>query len=132
MPEQVLNKPLSGEEIRQMIVKQVEKMLAGDSRLAAHFAFPACSFSVKVHIDLAHSQLSPVDRETSGVMNENPNTHNYPRIESVDEEISVPELPPNEARVEHDIPVPVLAKDDKGRTVEKRVKYDRASLRKRS
>ena len=128
MTEQVLNKPLSGEEIRQMIVNQVVKMLAGDIRLAGHHAFPACSFNVKIHLELAHSQLSPVDREISGGVGTMPAPQpDWPVTPVMDE--TVPEMPPNEARVENDLPVPVLTKDDKCRPVEKKVKYSRDKLR---
>lgn len=125
MTEKVLNKPLSGEEIRQMIVNQVVKMLAGDIRLAGHHAFPACSFNVKIHLELAHSQLSPVEREVSDVIGDSTGLD----IDRDDKEATVPEMSPNEARVENDLPVPVLTKDEKGRPVEKKVKYSRDKLR---
>lgn len=127
--EQVLNKPLSGEDVRRIIMVKIGEMLTMDSRLAGHMAFPAFAAKVTVAIQLEGAVHPKVDRELDvkvGNVGEDPNR---PASYVVMETEMIP-MPPNEARVDAGLGVPVLTHDEKGREVEREVKYAKPIKRK--
>jgi hypothetical protein len=120
--EQVLNKPLSGEEVRRIIVSKLEQTLADDTRLAAYLAFPSFTFRLDVAIILTGSVAGNVERTIeSGVgrVDEDPNQPATVLTHHVEQ----PLLPANEARVDAGLGVPVLTRDERGREIERTVKY---------
>jgi hypothetical protein len=124
--EQVLNRPLSGAEVRQIIVAKIERMLAGDSRLADFIAFPAFRFHADIGIVLQGAVHEEISRELDGGQGDMvPNAEDEQTIVS---HTSQTEMPPNEARVDAGIGVPVLTRDERGREVEKLAHYDKSHI----
>lgn len=125
--EQVLNRPLSGTEVRQIILAKIERALAGDSRLADFIAFPAFRFHADIAIVLQGAVHTDIDRELDGGEGEMiPNAEDTQTIISHSEST---EMPPNEARVDAGIGVPVLTRDERGREVEKLAHYDQSHIK---
>lgn len=120
--EQVLNNPLSGEEVRRIIMVKIGEMLTMDSRLAGHMAFPAFAAKVTIAIQLEGAVHPKVDREIdikAGNPGEDPNrAATYAVVET-----EMTPMPPNEARVDAGLGVPVLTHDEKGREVVREVKF---------
>lgn len=124
--EQVLNRPLSGAEVRQIIVAKIERMLAGDSRLADFIAFPAFRFHADIGIVLQGAVHEEISRELDGGQGDMiPNAEDEQTLLLHAEQA---EMPPNEARVDAGIGVPVLTRDERGREVEKLAHYDKSHI----
>lgn len=120
--EQVLNNPLSGEEVRRIVMVRIGEMLTRDGRLASHMAFPAFSAKVTIAIQLEGAVHDKVERELdikAGNPGQNPDAPSTFAV-LTDE---IPAMPPNEARVDAGLGVPVLTRDERGREVQKEVKY---------
>lgn len=127
--EQVLNKPLSGEEVRRIIMVKIGEMLTTDSRLAGHMAFPAFAAKVTIAIELEGAVHPKIDREIDikvGDPGSDPNRGAEYAVLSTE----MTPMPPNEARVDAGLGVPVLTHDEKGREVEREVKYAKPVKRK--
>lgn len=127
--EQVLNKPLSGEEVRRIIMVKIGEMLTMDSRLAGHMAFPAFSAKFTIAIKLEGAVHNSIERELDikqGVVGADPNVP----AEYVALTAEQPPMPPNDARVDAGLDVPVLTHDEKGREVERGVKFAKGVKRK--
>lgn len=134
--EQVINKPLSGTDVRRIIMSKLETALATDSRLADFIAFPAFSFKLDLAIILAGAPEphNLVNREVSGGQNEklltdNPGQASQIVTQHVEGLPIVAGLGPNDYRVDAGLGVPVLTRDEKGRQVEKEVKYAKEARR---
>lgn len=122
--ETVLNKPLSGEEVKLIILDKFKLVLDGDQRLSNHFAFPAFSFHGDIAIVLQGAVHENVDRTVDGGIGSVADTPDAP-AQYVTTHVEMENMPPNQARVESGLGVPVLGHDATGRTVEKEVKYPR-------
>jgi hypothetical protein len=127
--EQVLNKPLSGEEVRRIIMVKIGEMLTMDSRLAGHMAFPAFAAKVTIAIQLEGAVHPNVDREID-IKHNNPGSDPNVPAEYVVLSTEQTAMPPNEARVDAGLGVPVLTHDERGREVEREVKYAKPVKRK--
>jgi hypothetical protein len=126
--EVVMNKPLSGLEVREIILNKLKRTLDGDSRLADYVAFPAFEYRLDLAILLAgavHPDIKVVHEDHKGA----PITDTTDNVSAVTIHQAQDQLPPNEARIEADLPVPVLGHDEKGRPVEKSVKYGKEQVR---
>lgn len=134
--EQVLNKPLSGEDVRRIIMVKIGDMLTRESRLAGHMAFPAFSAKVTIAIQLENAVHPNIDRELDikdaaegekpfGTVPERPS-----EFAVMTEEIE--KMTPNEARIDAGLGVPVLTRDEKGREVEKEIKYERPAKKRKA
>lgn len=124
--ENVVNAPLSGEEIQQVIVNKVREALKRNQRLLPYLAFASFSFKAEIVILLGGVQNSelvqPVIHSISGSQGATVD----PDAEGSDvvtEHVEQQEAPPNQVRIDNDLPVTVLAKDHMGRQIEKKVKY---------
>jgi hypothetical protein len=126
--EQVINKPLTGEELKRIVLNKLADKLNGDTRLADYIAVPSFQFRLDlvmmlngaVHDDIRHTvegKQGKVDEDASDL-----------RAESL--HIEQGEMPPNEVRVDAGLEVPVMSHDEKGRPVEKGVKYAKEQIRK--
>jgi hypothetical protein len=126
--EVVLNKPLSGQEVRDIILSKLKRALDGDTRLADYVAFPAFRYRLDLAILLAGAVHDDVQlTQESGKGPEF--TDDGQGVGAVTLHQGQHEMPPNEARVEADLGVPVLGHDEKGRPVEKTVKYGKEQIR---
>ena len=127
--EQVLNKPLSGEEVRRIIMVKIGEVLTSDSRLAGHLAFPAFAAKVTIALQLERAVHPNIEREIDikvGNPGEDPNRGADFSVLTVEQEA----MPPNDARVDAGLDVPVLTHDEKGREIEKGVKFAKPVKRK--
>lgn len=122
--EQVLNKPLTGAEVREMIISKVRRAFDGDTRFADYVAFRAVEFEIDIAVKMHGAAIPEVNHALSGgaITEEAATTGDIGK----DTDIVVlhdhqPAMPPNEARIEHDLPVPVLV-PGKGGMEEKGVK----------
>jgi hypothetical protein len=122
--EQVLNKPLSGHEVRKIIVSKLEQVLAGDSRLSEFVAFPSFQFRLDLALVLtgAPEPHDKIERVIEGGVGDVTSDPNLPAT-AITHSLSQDKMPPNEARVDAGLEVPVLTRDEKGREVEKGIKY---------
>lgn len=123
-PETVLNKPLSGSEVRRIILNQLERTLAGDSRLADYLAFPSFSFRLELALVLTgapepHDQLERVVEGGVGDISSDPSQI----ATALTHHLEQSPLPPNQARMENGLGIPVLTHDEKGRQIEKEIRY---------
>jgi len=124
----VMNKPLSGQEVRDIILNKLKAALDGDTRLADYIAFPAFRYRLDLAI-LLQGAIHPDIQVTQ-------DSGRGPVIPDDDQNVNAVtlhqeqhEMPPNEARVDADLGVPVLGHDEKGRPVEKTVKYAKEQVR---
>lgn len=124
--EQVINKPLNGKEIRDIVMAKVAERLNGDTRLADYMAFPAFEFKFTLTMILENAVHDKIELEGAGKRGEvNPASDGLVGIQAV---VSGERMPPNQARVDAGLEVPVLTTDDKGRPTEKGVKYGKEQL----
>lgn len=120
--EQVMNLPLNGLEVRKCILAKIEEVLSLDTRLAEYAAFPAFRFHADIGIVLQGAVHDTVERIVDGEGGKWSDAANVPSAHVVVHAEQL-EMPPNEARVEAGIGVPVLTRDEKGREVTKEIKY---------
>lgn len=136
--DQPLNNPLSGEEIIEIIVTRIAEAvrhtLTRDQRLLPYFAFPSFTYHADITIALDGQVPTDFTREVKGSTVTGPiapatppeGTEPASQIVTVHDEQEA--MPPNAARVENGLGVPVLAKDNHGRFVEKKVKYGKKHI----
>lgn len=114
--------PLNGNEVKEIIVAKVKEALDHDGRLNGYLAFPAFRFTADIAIVLAGAVHSEVARTVEGgegdveAQTGKPNVHVLAHAESS-------EMPPDLARRDAGLGVPVLSRDEKGRQIERLVKY---------
>ena len=126
--EQVLNSPLSGDEVVRIILNRIERSLRGDTRLAAYLAFPSFQFRADIAIVLTGAIVPEVAAHVTGGKGEVADDPNVP-ASVVTHHVEQAPMPPNEARVEADLGVPVLTRDARGREVQREVKYTREQVK---
>ena len=127
MAQVSLAKTLSGPEALDSMLHEVRNKLRMNGRFLPHMAYPGYRAVVKVEFYPAASFIPDVQQtvEVQGgfigfdgiVLSE---------TATVDTTIEIPVRPPNQVREEADMPLPVLADDGKGGTVEKWVKGKQA------
>ena len=113
MAEKTLNDPLSGAEIKQIILQEIERRLNGDCTLGNDLAY--AGFTAKFEIKV--SFLRSLVKETLiwGGKTDIP-ASNDP-VEAVGDTViaeTYTSSPPNVARQEHDLPIPVLVQTPTG------------------
>jgi hypothetical protein len=124
--DQVLNTPLSGAEIQEVIVNRIREALRRDQRLLPYMAFAAFSFKANIAIVLGGTNNATLGQgiDTSVVGQAGPEID--PNAEDSDVTVvhaEQSEATPNQVRIDNDLPVTVLSKDHAGRPVERKVKY---------
>jgi hypothetical protein len=129
--EVVLNKPLTGEEVRQIVINKLVDRLRGDTRLADYVAVPAFEFRLDLVLLLegaVHNRIEHTVEHSVGAVNvDNDDTG---AVTAVSHHIEQKQMPPNEARIDAGLDVPVLTHDEKGRPTEKGVKYGKEQVAK--
>jgi hypothetical protein len=120
--EIVLNHPLNGSEVREIILLKIKETLDKDTRLHEMMAFPSFRFTADIAIVLTgavHSEIARTVEGGEGDMDADPD---MPAMHVIAHSETV-EMPPNQARVDAGIGVPVLTRDERGKQVERLVKY---------
>lgn len=119
--EQELIKPLTGSEIKEIMVKAFRQALEKDLFLADYVTFPRFSASIAWDALLIGTSTSQVKAKISVSSGVDPGPGAETQITGSTE--TIPEGDPNVIRKEFGVGVPVLTKDQKGRVVEKLVNY---------
>ena len=127
--EQVLNNPLSGAEVRRIVLNKLESSLAGDTRLADYVAYPSFSFRLDLALVLTGSVSGQEQHHiiTGGVGKVDDDPANPAQV--ITAHVEQDHMPPNEARVEAGLGVPVLTRDARGREITREVKYGKEQIR---
>lgn len=126
MTEVTLNKPLSGKELRQAILFDIEKALEVDGRLAAHLAFPAYAFTATLTIRTPGSVTEGFNRPLQGsggnvdalLDSVAAGTEQVAEV-SAEREVQAP----NDVRYETEQPIPLLVTEDNGKVREEYKSY---------
>lgn len=124
--EMVLNNPLSLEEVREIILTKLRDTLRNDTRLMDYFACAAFRFHCDIAIVLQGAVHSDITLTIEGGVGQMGAPEQQHTVVSHTEQM---EMPPNQARIEAGLGVPVLTRDEQGRQVEKKVKYGKGYQR---
>ena len=122
MNEQTLNKPLSGEELIEIMVRQIKLKLQSNCFLAKHVAYPAFSFTAVIQVNFQNTgtRIQGTSAQISGSEGKmDPEAESETEIEEVSGQYDAPNI----ARRENDIPIPVITRTPQGGIEEKRIKY---------
>ena len=113
MAEKTLNDPLSGAEIKQIILQEVEKRLNGDCTLNNDLAYAGFTSKFEIKISYLRSLTPPTlvwgvrgERPSEGVETEEAG------MATIDDSYTSP--PPNIARTDHSLPIPVMVQTPTG------------------
>lgn len=139
--ETVPNRPLSGTELRDIILRDVERVLARDGMFTPHIGYSRVAYDFKLHV---HMDNPSYPEHKVRVTSKNPPRNAQPRATNIE----VPPIKnasdeaahshtklertiesPNKARLENNLPVTITRKDrNSGETVEQQVHYDATGL----
>lgn len=124
MRETVLNDPLSGAEIREIVLQKVEDALKRDCTLVDDLTYPG--FTLKFEATIAYQRATTAGtlvwhQSTTGKKPEGETDENL--IEAAYQTDS-----PNRAREDHDLPMPVMVQTPSGPKRQK-VKIDRETAK---
>ena len=122
--ETVLNKPLSGAEVRKIILAKLDTALSGDTRLADYVSIPSFRFRLDLALILNHA----VEGNITVTKEDGIGTVDEATAMALTRHLEQTEMPPNVARVDAGLGVPVLTADEKGRPIEKEVVYGKEKL----
>jgi hypothetical protein len=121
--EMVANKPLSGAELVEVIVKDLRVLLDGDAMFRSHVAYGKVKYSVSVELTLANPTYPKHVAQTRP-------REIGPEIEKSDEKVGPVRftrtrevVSPNVTRIANGLPVTVIAKVD-GQAVERKLDYE--------
>lgn len=141
--ETVPNKPLSGEELKKIILQDITSILDRDGMLQHHLAYGRVAYEVRVTLQLANPYLPEhkVSRKSQDPpknlppgdpkkdINAPPLTRKYAKgsvVVGSERERTIDS--PNHARIENGLPVTIQRRGEGGRIVEQEVKYDSEDL----
>ncbi len=126
MAEKVLALPLNGEEIIEAVLAKARDLMRKDCFLTTTTAYDYFSASIDVHINMhdcgRHPNVSTHVNVTEG---ERPAVG----VTSAKASLVVDAVPPNQARLESDQPIPVLTTTPDGRQEIKPVRYAKSATR---
>lgn len=131
MNEKTIVKPLSGSEIIDAIVNQVgnevRAKLKRDCFLAAHLAYAGFRFELRgsLVIEFQNTEMKST-ASLSADVKDGELTEGETQTEVAEAHLVREPSPPNEVRIENDIPVPVLKTNPQGKVEEGRVRYAKA------
>ena len=137
--ERAPNKALTGEELKEIVLKDVKRILDRDGLFTNNIAFERTAYEVRVSIHMDNPMYPVHVNTTHSVPIDKVSISKEPQLAAIgtaplgkpseeavvfSEEISRQIQSPNASRVEHDMEVPIPAKDiDTGRVTEKMVKF---------
>lgn len=136
------NRPLSGYELRQIIMKDIDDMLARDGMFTPHIAYGRVGYRVDIALQLDNPLYS---EHKSSVESKDPSRNERdpikkqlrkPPMKGPSDDAAYAGLQrnrvidsPNHARIEHEIPVLIKVSDPQtGKLVDKEVVYDNSTL----
>lgn len=127
MPEETtLALPLSGEEIIESVLDRIRRVLMRDCYLNPNNGYESFAGSISIKLKMRDMGRMPeVATEIQVKLGEEfPEGGDQFSVEAEGSE-EIPEMPPNEVRVESEQGVPTLVDEGDGKRVIKRVKYAR-------
>lgn len=122
MAEQVINLPLSGEEIVIAVCDRLAQSLRRDCRLQTTKAYE--TFRAEVSVKIFANDIGSYS-EIEADVTVGASADEVADVDGVEGGFAMEEKPPNEVRVESGQGVPVLTLDEEGRPDIKRIKYSR-------
>jgi hypothetical protein len=134
--ETIPNKPLSGIEVKGLILQDLEKLLDNDCMLTEYIAHGRISWKVRYSLcfdnpllpasEMSYATRKPAHKEQDPVpgLDQFPLSESSPEMSFSAHEISREVDSPNAERLRTGIPVEVVGVDDDGRRTTKLVKYD--------
>jgi hypothetical protein len=122
MPEISIPKQLSGPEALDSMLFETRKALRRNGRFDPHMAYAGYRAEITVKFFPAASFIPPVEQTVEVSQLSAGNI--VSQTATVEETIEVPVRPPNQVRVESDMPTPVLTQDQNGNPIEKWVRRD--------
>lgn len=122
MSEKTLNDPLSGREIKEIILQEIERRLNGDSTLLDDLAYGGFTAKFDIKISFVRS-LTPATLVWGEVEQKGAEGAEGAGATIVVDTYSSPA--PNVARQEHNLPVPVMVQTPQG-PQRRRVQIERA------
>jgi len=125
MAELTLNDPLSGSEIKKIILQRIENALNKDCTLQDDLSYP--SFSMIFEINLKYARASVPSTLVWGKVDGELEKPLEGEMEEIIESVkaSYESGPPNVARQEHDLPIPVMVSTPSG-PQRRKVHFERA------
>jgi hypothetical protein len=135
--ELVKNSPLSGTELKQIILRDVESILSSDGLLASQIAYSRVAYDVTVRIHTDNpsnlenvvrvpSKPRPADNVAEAAIEAGPSlppatTSNKQQVSGAKRTRNI--VSPNSARVEHSLPITVQRLGQDGHLKDEQVKY---------
>jgi len=128
--EKVVNKALSGLELKDILRQDFERVLGGEGLLSDYIAYGRISYDItlRLHLD------NPMMPESKMTIASKP-SHDQPTVEAAPLKDVSPEAvaagqnlnrkiySPNEERLRHGLPLPVITRGPDGTTQTEQVKY---------
>jgi hypothetical protein len=118
---EILNQPLSGEEIKSIILAKIKRALDNEGRITNFAAYPSFRFVADISILVPGAVHDQIDRQVEGGVGEMPPGQPATGITVT---AGQEEVHPNVARQQAGLGIPTLTTDQQGRSVEKAVVYD--------
>lgn len=114
--EKVLNLPLSGDELIEIILQRVEKRLRADCYLHQAATYNGFSYSLNLTLKLKDMNFGKDtlvwDQHKEGEQDSNTEAAAEEKYDSGDS--------PNRTRIDHDLPVPVESQEGRRKVIRKR------------
>ena len=125
MAEMSLNDPLSGEEIKKILLQRIKDQLDRDCTLQNDLSYP--SFSMIFEINIKYARAAVPSTLVWGKVDGELEKPSDQALEEVAENVkaSYESGPPNVARQEHDLPIPVMVSTPSG-PQRRKVHFERA------
>lgn len=136
--ETVVNKGLSGEEVKQLIRRDFERLLNNEGLLSAHVSYGRIAWDVRLRLHM-ENPMSPESDSQIGSQREGSNIiATRPELAAIErlpltpapassvvsgQEVSHTVESPNLERVHAGLPVPVMVKQNDGTTSQQQVVY---------
>lgn len=136
-------KPLTGEELKKIVLLDVEKMLDMDGMLTGHVAYGRVSFvvTVKFHVDRpvepTWTNTTPSRKATVQELDLRPelvSLETFPLPETEEDAVALGMTRAHEiqssntARIENGLPIDVITRDQGGSIVERKIMYETSDL----
>ena len=119
--EQVLVKPLSSDEILEIIINKLRQAKEKNCLLARHLAYS--TFRFKAHVEINFQTTGILTEATLDAGGQEGSVDAEIPEDSVVLDFEEEEKPPNQLRQENDMPVTVARKAPGGKMVEEKVHY---------
>lgn len=139
-PEAQPNRPLSGSELKQIIMNDVESVLAQDGMLAPHIAFTRVAYSVTVKVMTGNPMMPSWKNRTTSKQS------TKQQVEGKQELVAMNQFPlkpvdgedtlniglerkreiisPNHSRIENGMPITITSRGQDGDVKEEKIHYE--------